>query len=371
MERKVFIKAAVVLLAATGCFWLYSGRLEAKEKKSAENNVSEQDVAVDVGNDAQDNQAALPEDNTGAPQEAPKVEVSEFQQNMNEAADLAGKQDYDGAIQKLQAARALEPKNSAPMRQIVDMYYAKADDENAKASLLEILKTEDYPDLRDWAERKYYDSAAQKEGIDAAIKTIEDAAGSNKNSIGVQQTLAEGYVRLRDWGKASEIYETLLKAKPGDHVISTRLVDFSLAQKNFDRVIALLEPEVKASPTDVAKSDALCHAYVGAGKQKEALDLYKIKIANKPNSPGLIGRYAQALMDFGNDTEALVQYRKAFSLDPSNLFFKQRVGEILLQQGKTPEAKKEFEELNSLAPSNQPWFKDKANEHLKTISGKK
>lgn len=348
MRKDIFVKAAGGVLMV--CFLFCAGRLMAEESASGTEESTVEDSSSTEGTASN-----------------AEPEVSAFQQALNEADELSAKQDYDGALNKLQEAKSLEPGNSGVMRRIVDLYFAKGDADGARNALIEVLKTDGFQDLREWAHMKYYELAQQKEGVSEAVKKLEEAVGSDTGNVPAEESIAEGYVRLRDWGKAAEIYEALLAQKPGDHVIFTRLVDLTLANQDYEKAVTLLEEKVKASPTDTGASDALCHAYVGAGKQKEAVNLYEQKIANDPNSPGLAGTYAQALMELGMDDEALVQYRRAFTLDSSNLFFKQKAGEILLQQGKTAEAKKEFEELLSLAPASQPWFAETAKNYLKSI----
>lgn len=95
-----------------------------------------------------------------------------------------------------------------------------------------------------------------------------------------------------------------------------------MLDKNYDAVIAILEPKIVANPDDRASSDILVRAYVGAKKSDEAVALYNKKIAKEPNSPGLRGRYAQALSALGMLQESLAQWSAAFQLDPKNLLFK-------------------------------------------------
>ncbi|MDD2702834.1 MAG: tetratricopeptide repeat protein [Candidatus Omnitrophica bacterium] len=348
MRKDIFVKTAAggVLMI---CFLFYAERLSAEESASGMASTAE-------------NSSAAEETAANA-----EPEVPAFQQCLNAADELSAKQDYDGALNKLQEAKALDPGNAGVIRRIVDLYFAKGDEDGARNALIEMLKTDGFQGMREWAHMKYYELAQRKEGISEAVKKLEEAVGSDTGNVPARESIAEGYVRLRDWGKAAEIYEALLANNPGDHVIFTRFVDLTMANRDYEKAVTLLEEKVKASPTDTGASDTLCHAYVGAGKQKEAVNLYEQKIANDPDSPGLAGTYAQALMDFGMDDEALAQYRRAFTLDSSNLFFKQKAGEILLRQGKTAEAKREFEELIALVPASQPWFAETAKSYLKSI----
>jgi len=258
---------------------------------------------------------------------------------------------------------------AAVERKDVEAALASGNTENAESTLVEALSSPDFGD-RDWANIEFYNLSTTKDGIDAAIKKLEDKATSQPENMGLQRSIAEGYVRLKDWGKVVQIYENLVKKNPDDSVLNTRLKDYNMLAGNYDIVIKNLEPIVNANPDDAGNSDMLANAYVRAGKVDEAIALYKKKLEKDPNSAGLLGRYAQALADFGRLDEAAKEWNKASQSDPTNLFFKQKEAETYLALGKTQQAKKAFEELRDLSPDSQPWFKNAAKEQLQALEKK-
>jgi pentatricopeptide repeat protein len=263
-------------------------------------------------------------------------------------------------------AKEIGKELSVVSRQTIEEYLAKGDNESAQDALLSALASESFPDKK-WAILQYYSLATQSQGVTPAIKRLEQEVKKYPNNAGLQLSIAEGYIRIKQWDKVVEIYEKLVKNDPDDTVLANRLRNFYMLQGNYQGVIQSYEPYVQANPDDVEASDILANAYVRAGRVDEAIGLYQKKIEKKPGSAGLRARFAQALMSFGRLDEAAGQWQKAFELDPSNLFFKQKLGETYLALEKYQQAKKEFEDLRRLAPDNQPWFRNIASGQLQVI----
>lgn len=259
--------------------------------------------------------------------------------------------------------------DSSSARAAVEAYISSNDKDSASQLLIEILSSEKFNDIREWASAQYYSLAGGSEGINLAIAKLEAVAKNSKN-VGLHKSIADGYVRLDDWAPVTKIYEKLLKDNPDDYVLSTRLIDAYLMDGNYNAVIKTLEPRVTANPDDIASSDILARAYLGAKKTEELVALYEQRIKKEPNSAGLRGRYAQALMDLGMLEESLAEWKTAFQLDPLNLLFQQRVAEVYLEMEKTKEAEKEYKKLLGLIPENQSGFKDATAAQIKELEKK-
>jgi len=323
---------------------------------------NESTAAEDTAKQAATQQQATPDATAKAlPDNTPKQTKL-----LNEAQGLITKGDNAAAVGILEKAQKMAPQDSAIMRTLIDTYLATNAQDKAENLLTQIVTSEGYKDIRDWANIEYYNLASKKEGIEAALKKLE-AAGKKSKSIDVQRSIAEGYVRLRDWGKGAEIYQNLLKDNANDSVLTTRFIDACMLNKDYDPVIKVLEPKVAANPNDTGSSDILAHAYTQSNQADKAIALYKVKIEKEPNSPGLRGRYAQALMDLGMPEQSLAEWDTAFKLDPSNFLFKQRVAEIYTQLGKTKEARKAYAELLAVIPPAQASLKETINSRIKEI----
>ncbi len=285
---------------------------------------------------------------------------------LNQGKDLLASGQTSQAVALFEQAKSLAPKDAAITRQLIDVY-TSSDAVRAERLVEDVVESGEYGEIRDWANIEYYNYALNKGGIESAIKKLEAKAGKNYKNIGLQRSIAEGYVRQKDWAKVVDIYSNLAKENPNDPVLTTRLIDVCLLNRDYQAVIRALEPVVTANPNDKGNSDILLNAYVGADKKSEAIALFKKRLETEGSSTGLLGRYAQALMTFGMLEEAVTQWKNAFTADPSNLFFKQKEAETYAQLGNIAAAKKAYTELLNLAPANQPWFKDTATTQLAAL----
>lgn len=205
---------------------------------------------------------------------------------------------------------------------------AKGNDDKAMKDLKDVITSNKFQDIKEWATLELFNKAQSKGKLDEVTADLEKSAAKNPNDVLMQRAVAEGYLRMRDFGKAVTIYEELVKNNPKDFVLSTRLNDYYILAGDYGKAIASLEPIVAAAPDDDYHSDILLNAYVRGGMEDKALALFKKRLAKEPNSPGLRARYAQALQDFGKRNEAVKEWDRAFQLDPNNQFFKRRADEV-------------------------------------------
>lgn len=218
-------------------------------------------------------------------------------------------------------------KDSTAARQQVEAEVTAGNIEGAVRGLKDILSSEEFSDIKDWATKELY-RIVDRDKIAQVVSDLEEGQVKNPKDVKLKRAIIEGYVRLSDWDKVVKGYEEISAQTPEDYVIETRLTDAYILAGQYDKAIARLEPIVNANPNDRYHSDILANAYVRAGMQDKAIALYEQKLKQRPNSPGLRGRYAQALMDFGMLRQSLKEWQKAYELDPTNPLFKQRIDEI-------------------------------------------
>lgn len=228
--------------------------------------------------------------------------------------------------EQLAAPAATGPKASDLQRAKIKSHLDKGDKAQAIKALKEAVTSKDTKDISDWATTELYNLAQAEGEVPAVVSDLEKTAAQSPNDIELQRAVAEGYVRERDWTKVVSIYEELVTKNPADSTLSTRLVDYYILAKQYDKVITKLEPIVNANPNDSYHSDTLLNAYVGAKDSGKAIALFKKRLAQEPNSPGMHARYAQALADFGMAKESAQEWEKAYDLDPSNPYFRMKTG---------------------------------------------
>ncbi len=256
-----------------------------------------------------------------------------------------------------QAAAVDEAKIAGEVRSLVaKQELAKAGEllKNNKAVaeniLLKFILSEGLNDFRDWVTFQYFNLAEKNEGIDKAIKKLEELSVKSPKNAVLKTSIAEGYLRLRDMNKAVQIYEELYKAEPKNQEIFLRLINLYMNQRNFSTVIKRLEPIVKQDLGRSAFTDILGYAYFGAGRKKEYLNLYKnIADKDKKSSEAII-RYSQALMELNMKKDALKELEKVLKIDPSNITVRETIAEIYQSLGNKKAAEKELQEIKRIEP---------------------
>jgi len=270
-----------------------------------------------------------------------------------------------------------EAKMAGEVRGLVERQeLAKATEllKNNKAAaeniLLKIILSEGLNDFRDWATLQYYNLAEKNDGIDKAIKKLEELSAKNPKNAVLKTSIAEGYLRLRDMNKAVQIYEELNKAEPNSQEIFLRLINLYMNQRNFLAVIKRLEPMVKQDPGRSSFTDILGYAYFGAGRKKDYLNLYK-NIADKDKkSSEAIVRYAQALMELNMKKDALKELEKALKINPSNITVREAIAEIYQSLGNKKAAEKELQEIKKIEPGYESQIFDEEAGSINQGKGK-
>ena len=205
---------------------------------------------------------------------------------------------------------------------------AKGQDDRVIDDLTDVVTSPKYHEIKEWANLELWNKAQRTGKLDKVVKDLERSAGKNSKDIPLQRSIAEGYLRLRDFNKVVSVYEELVNQDSTDPVLQTRLTDYYILAGQYDKAIARLEPIVTENPNDEYHSDILLNAYVSANMEDKALALFKKRLDRDPKSPGLTARYAQALETFGRTNEAIKEWEKAAQFDPSNGFFARRAADL-------------------------------------------
>ncbi len=296
--------------------------------------------------------------------DAEEDDITRAQRLINEAQSLLRENEPEAAREMILEAQEILPQDPTAQRTLIETYLAQGRNQNAKSILAQTISRPEFSELIFWATRRYYDLFENSGGIEAAIEQLE---GLSPNAS-VQKAMAQGYARLRDWSRVTEIYEELLRADPTDHFLADRLANYYMMNRDYSAAVNILEQLIRNNPENTSYTNSLLDAYTKGGQEEQALSLYRRQIEQKPQSPGLHGRYAQALMEFGRLQESLAQWERAYQLDSSNLYFKQRMGETAMEAGDYERARVELNELIRLATQQKNTrVKKIATEHLKTL----
>jgi hypothetical protein len=95
-------------------------------------------------------------------------------------------------------------ESDAKRAAIADMIQKNQDDQ-AIDELTDVVASPKYGDLKEWANLELWNKAQRKGKLDKVVANLEKAAGKDSKDIQLQRSIAEGYLRMRDFGKVVSI----------------------------------------------------------------------------------------------------------------------------------------------------------------------
>jgi tetratricopeptide (TPR) repeat protein len=130
------------------------------------------------------------------------------------------------------------------------------------------------------------------------------------------------------------------------------LVRSDVAQRQFEKAMALLEAEIQKSPNSNSLRLMLAAVATSAGKPAVAEAQYQAMAAQSPNSSSIQLEWADLLHSKGDFPNALEHYKKAKALDPKNSIAAALLGRELSNAGQVPEAIASYRDALKANPNN-------------------
>lgn len=161
-------------------------------------------------------------------------------------------------------------------------------------------------------------TAAVKKGDNkAAVQFLTDAVAAYPNFTLALSDLGFQYMKLNQFDKAAETYETLIKLKPGDPTGHLNLGIARYNQKKFEDAETHLRKAL-----DLKATGPMAHYYLGLTlvslkRHGEALPEFEATVANGGENIALAHRYLGGLyMSTNKNQQAADELEKYLKLDP-------------------------------------------------------
>jgi len=160
-------------------------------------------------------------------------------------------------------------------------------------------------------------AAAKKNDPKAAVQSLSAAVAAHPNFVIALSDLATQYMVLKEWDKAAETYQALLKLKPNDTTAHQNLGIAAYNEKKMEDAESHFRKALElksAGPT--------AHYYLGlilisTKRYPEAQAEFAAAIANGGENLALAHRYLGGLlMSSGKNQEAADELEKYLKLDP-------------------------------------------------------
>lgn len=189
----------------------------------------------------------------------------------------------------------------------------------------------------------------------SAIKYFEEHLKIDKSNIAAYEYLAQSYLEINDYNKASSTIENALLSFPDNHNFLLILTKLHASQNKFPEALCALDKLLKTGlekiKHDKLKLQILLNESVfNYNNENKEKSLKSFKEAQKldPLNEMITQNIIAILLEMRNYIEAESELSNAIKRSPKNLNFLKTYGGVLLEMKKYDKALKTFEKLYKL-----------------------
>ena len=174
--------------------------------------------------------------------------------------------------------------------------------------------------------------------IPEAIKELNLGSELNPKDIQAHYLLALIYSSLKQFDKAADEYETILKsfaeADPQNAEISGYLGQLYYSQKKYSKAIEQFEKIIHLDPKNAEVMYLLGSLYLETGNRQKAIELFNQSITADPEHDGSLNSLGFIYAEDGTKLdEALGLVQRAVKIDPENGAYLDSLGWIYYKKG--------------------------------------
>jgi putative PEP-CTERM system TPR-repeat lipoprotein len=261
-------------------------------------------------------------------------------------AHVAGK-DYDGAIQALRKAMALQPDRLEVHRDAIAVLLAAGKPDEALADAKALQKARPKEAVGYMFEGEVL--AAQKKNAEAARAYAEALKRQPLPLLVVRQ-----HTLLEAAGKPAEgeaVTARWLRENPKDTVVRTYLADRDLRQKDYKGAVKLYREVLALQPENPAVLNNLAWA-LSQLKDPSAVGYAEKAYGLAPNSPAVADTLGWILVERGDTKRGVELLGQAAAAAPSALEIRVHYAKALVKSGDNAAAKRELESALQVAGEN-------------------
>lgn len=281
--------------------------------------------------------------------------------------------DWDKAIEQLEAAVATNPQNAEAQFLLGQGYGKKGRFEDMNRAFDASLAVAPTYEAQITFEREkywvdYFNRGVNffnEDNIEAAIEAFQTAAVIHPKKPENYRNLAVGYLRLDNFDKAIESYKKALELEP-DHVET--LVNLGIAYYNhgdFQRAVDTFKKVLELDPTNADAISTLALSYDQLGDSDAALAAYNNALKSNPDNMDLQFNYARLFYNKEEYEKAIEQFKVILEKNPEDYEALLSTGDAYLRladglrlQAKEREEKNENDpEIGNLRAKMKEYYK--------------
>lgn len=220
----------------------------------------------------------------------------------------------------------------------------------------------------DVALESFYKSAdliTYLEGLDGLKSDNKESASLLRNEA--YQNSALCALSLKDYAKATEIYNILLGLGETNEEIYANLAILYLSDEKFEEAKAIIEKGKSMYPENASLAESELNYYIGTNQSDKAVGKLEAAIEADPTNADLYFNLALAYDKLDQDDKMIEAYEKIIELDPAyygaylNLgaFYNEKANEVI----KVMNDMTDYRAANKMIPQRDEWY-NKAIPHL-------
>lgn len=159
-------------------------------------------------------------------------------------------------------------------------------------------------------------AAVKKNDSKAAVASLSAAVAAHPNFAIALNDLATQYMLLKEWDKARETYEALIKLKPNDTAAHQNLGIVTYNQKKMEDAETHFRKAIELKSTGPTAHYYLGLIMVSSKRYSEAVPEFEAAIANGGDNLALAHKYLGGLYMNSKPKEAADELEKYLKLDP-------------------------------------------------------
>jgi len=212
----------------------------------------------------------------------------------------------DAAVEALARLRARHPNNPVATRLQGDLFMSDRQYAKAAESYRASATGKDAAVAAQRLFQAYWANGERNQAIQWQAGWVKE----HPKDIDARAALAEGYMRLGDYGSAKGHYEIIVKARPNDALILNNLANV-YAKLGDKRAMEVAEQTLKLAPDSPAVTDTYGWLLVKAGQAEKALPHLRNAHSRASSDPEIRYHIGAALAKLGRSDEAITELELA------------------------------------------------------------
>jgi len=189
--------------------------------------------------------------------------------------------------------------------------------------------------------------------LDEAMSALNKALKLDPTNVLVLNQRAQIFLRRKQYAEGREDLLRSISLDPKGADAYQFLAHLELSQKNFKKVLELVEIGARSRGAFETFIPIKAQALIGMGRKNEAREILRKHLKNNPEDTDLLGEQAhQAMILDHNPTEAEKILRRAMKVDTLSAKIRFQLADVLRAQGRDEEAREIVKSILKTEPGN-------------------